>query len=858
MSSKVLPDAEAIFHTALELDAAGRTAYITRACSGDPTLYAEVTSLIEAFEKSDGLLEQSFFNLGLEVLHHDSLQSLSGTSVGPYKILHPLGKGGMGEVYLAQDTRLDRKVALKFLSREFVGDNWAKRRLMREAQAIAMLDHPNICAVYGVEASDDHNFIVMQYIEGQTLGELIRTKGLKPDQVLVMARQIVSAIVEAHAHGIVHRDIKPRNIMVTPQEQVKVLDFGLAKTISKEKSLETADSISQLSQSGLLIGTVAYMSPEQLRGEKVDFGSDVFSLGAVLYEMAAGRNPHEHETNVEVISAILADSPPRLNTAAPFPHDFERIVRKCLEKDKRARYASAADLLSDLEILQQRAGPFRLLSQYLNVHSASALVLLILLSVFAIIAFSQLNRSLSLAVLPISNQSEDATLDYLGDGLTDDLINRLSGLSKLKVKPFTLISGYKGRNIDPITIGRNLQVDAVIVGTITINNATPNLRVTMIRVSDGSQVWTEQYPIEKHDVLPIEDDVPKKIISKLELWSTGDERRVASMHKPESPEAHRLYMQGRYYLRNRDRPEDIEKAITSFNQAIKIEPTYAKPYAGLADCYVQQGKLPYGRFPLKELVPRAEAAANEALEYDSSLAEAHTALGTVNMNYKWNWQMAEKEFKSALAINPNYAPAHYGYSNLLVITKQIQKAISESETARDLDPFSPPSTMNVCRSLYYARQYTLAESCLEKLKKEFPDNTNARYVLAWVYLQEARYKEAITIFEEIHQTNNALASAGLGYAYGLAGRRTDALKVLAEMNEMSKLIPLSGQEFAIVYIGIGEKDQAIALLNKSADESYAALAYLDVEPVFDSLRSDSRFSALLRRLNLPSAHPAGS
>src|SRR5882672_5961488 len=362
---------EEIFHSALELGGAERAAYLAKACSGDGSLSGEVASLIAAFESGNGFMDQPAFDLGLKVMGGTVTGSMTGKEVGGYKILNPLGQGGMGEVYLGEDTRLGRKVALKFLSPEFVGDNWAKRQLIREAQAVAMLDHPNICAVHGIEEVAGQSFIVMQYVEGETLADLIRGKALDSDQILPLARQMVGALAEAHAHGIIHRDIKPKNIMVTPNGQVKVLDFGLAKTIPK--SLEDAtESISQLSRDGLLVGTIAYMSPEQLRGERLDYRSDVFSLGTLLYEMAARRNPHAHDTNAEIISAIMVGDPQSLRQAAfNCPKDLDHIVGKCLQKDRADRYQSVSELVIDLDKLNKGVMLPSLRRSYLSLRTAA-------------------------------------------------------------------------------------------------------------------------------------------------------------------------------------------------------------------------------------------------------------------------------------------------------------------------------------------------------------------------------------------------------------------------------------------------------------------------------------------------------
>src|SRR6266481_642577 len=507
MANKDWQQLETLFHAVLPLDAGERRAFLKQACAGNEWLQLEVESLISAFDGSNGFIDQPAFGLGIEVMEAASDNSMSGQTVGAYKVLKRLGKGGMGEVYLAEDTRLGRNVALKFLSSEFIGDNWAKRQLIKEAQSVAMLDHPNICAVHGIEEFDDQSFMVMQYVEGQTLADLIRGNSLNADQILPLAQQIATALAEAHAHGIIHRDIKPRNIMVTPAGQVKVLDFGLAKTIRQGQSFET-ESISYLSQAGLVIGTVAYMSPEQLRGERLDYRSDIFSFGTVLHEMLCGANPYAHGSNAEIISAILSQDPaPVKNTSSLIHRELCRIVQKCSKKTKSQRYQSINDLIVDLETLERTTWGQRQRALTLSVRATSFLALLaLIIAVFAFV-YIRVTTPRTIAVLPFVNETGNSDLEYLGDGLTDSIISRLSGLSKLRVKARTVVSGYKGDNLDPMRIGQELHVDAVLTGRIIGSATSPNLEATLVDTADGSQLWKAQYALDSEKVFAVETDV---------------------------------------------------------------------------------------------------------------------------------------------------------------------------------------------------------------------------------------------------------------------------------------------------------------------------------------------------------------
>jgi serine/threonine protein kinase/Tfp pilus assembly protein PilF len=848
---------ETLFHEALEIKAEDRAAYLSAACGGDSNLLREVESLLNAFEDSNGFIEEPAFELGMKVMGVNSNGSFAGGQIGAYKILKPLGRGGMGEVYLAEDTRLGRKVALKFLSSEFVGDNWARSRLIKEAQAVAMLDHPNICAVYGIEEHNDHSFIVMQYVEGQTLAELIRAHLVSADQILPIAQQIVSAVAAAHAQGIIHRDIKPTNIMVTPSGQVKVLDFGLAKTVPRKGDAGAAGSVSQLSQPGFLMGTVAYMSPEQLRGERLDFRSDVFSLGTVLYEIACGKNPYAHKTNAEVISAILTNDPPPLKSSL-VPAGFERVLEKCLGKEKSRRYHSAADLFLEIDALEKQPNLRWPLKQFSVIRSAAALTFLLLLLIIVGFVYARLTRPLSVAVLPISNVSGDASLDYLSHGMTASLIDRLSGLSHLRVKALTVVSGYRGDDVDLRRVGNDLRVEALLTGRITGSKDSPHLQVTLVSTEDGSHLWTSEYDVGLDNVFRVEQEISEAVTSRLEFWSSNDKNRIRTARRPENPEAFRQYMLGKYYWTNRN-AENIKKAVESFNAAIKLDPVYAPAWAGLADCYALMNTTAFGEMRTEEAMSKARAAANKAVELDNTLAEAHTSLGVINLKYDWNWTDAERRFRQAISLKPDYAAAHYWYSNLLTITGRQSEAVKESEIARELDPFSVSTRVNFCREFYYFRQYERARDCLNAILTEDPDNITAKHILGYVSVQLGRNDLAIQVFEDLPETsadNKLYKLISRGYAYGKAGRKKEALEILNHVVGISRYSYVPPHELAVLYLGLADNDQALFWLNKACDERFAPMIYLTVDPAFDQLRPDPRFTELANRLNLPLSPPS--
>ena len=840
---------ESVFHAALELPVDQRSAFVVQACAGNESLYAEVCSLVSACEAGNGFMDQPVLDLGFKLLSGSPGESLIGKTIGTYTVLSQLGEGGMGEVYLAQDTRLGRKVALKFLSQDLTGDNWAKRQLIKEAQAVAPLEHPNICAVYGIEEHENRHFIVMQYVEGQTLAQMIRSKALGSDQVFDLAQQIVGAIAEAHAHGIIHRDIKPGNIMVTNSGQVKVLDFGLAKIIRQKHPLgSTAESISDLSRAGIFQGTVAYMSPEQLRGERLDYRTDIFSIGTVLYEMICGSNPHACGTNAEIISNILSRKAVSLKRASRrVSHQLDATVLKCLEKDKEARYQSAAELLLRLQSIQNKRH-----SRFERLRSAgspllSMAVLFCLVSVVSIFLYLQWIGPRTIVVLPIINKTGDAGLEFLADGFTESFTNRLTGLSKLQVKSVSL--GYKNQNVNPARVGRELEADAVLVGNISGGKDLPVLQVSLIRTDDGSEIWRSQYSVDDlQKVFSIEAGVANSVVVKLESSSREDETRISTLREPQNPEARKEYWLGRYYWGNRNNNGLLETAITHFNNAIKLEPSYARAHAGLADCYAYQNTVAYGRLNTKEAMTKAEKAARNALDLDPNLPEAHTSLGIVNMKYYWNWQEAEKQFKLAIALKHDYFHAHYGYSMLLTILGRHEEAIAEGQIAKDLDPFQPAAALNYCRTLYFARNFADSRSCFDRLISEKPDFIPAQYSRALFYLYDGMYSQALDIFQRIYSSDPRFAGAFVGYTYAVLGKTKEAERVIAEMQQQPNLEP---QEFAFVYMGLGKMDQAIELLQRSAEQRYAPFPFLATDPMFTKLQRDPRFIALVKHYNLP-------
>jgi non-specific serine/threonine protein kinase len=838
---------EELFHAALRLEGAERDDYLARECEGDKAMREEVESLVASSESGRSFIERPALSLGMKVLTDGLAGSLVGSSIGHYNVVRLLGRGGMGEVYLADDLDLERLVALKFISGGLVGGEWVREQLMQEARAAARLEDSNICAVYSVEEADSHNFIVMQYVEGDTLAALLRAGRLELERALDLGEQIVSALAAAHARGVVHRDVKPQNIIVTKTGQVKVLDFGLAKFVRPQQQPRNADASAaeETPRPGFVIGTVAYMSPEQTRGDELDGRSDIFSFGIVLYEMLAGVNPFLRETDREVIAAINSDeAPPLEDLPRGSPRTLERIVRKCLAKERALRYETADELLRDLRrarLTLRRVRRIRL--------ATAALVLVLLLSACAVFVYMKLSRVHTLAVLPIVNASEDHEADYLSEGLTRNLFDKFSYLPRLRVRLPSAVPPGKGERTDLARIGRELNADAVLAGQVFKHGNLLQLHLSLLNSSDASQIWDGTFDLNGADTLALQNEITGAVTSRIGLWLLGDERKLLAKRQTDSEEALRLYMRGQHLLSMQRSQENVWKAIDLFKQAYDLDPSFAQAYTGLADSYLLLMTVAYGPVRTKDAMEKANWAARKALESDDTLTEAHTSMGNVNLN-EWKWQEAEQEFKRASELDPDYAPAHLAYSNLLAVLGRYDEAVREAGEGKKLDPYSPMSAMNYGRALYYARRSDEAAARFRELLAENPDYGPYLHMMGLVLLQQGRIDEAITVLEKLHSTNPLPATAALGYAYGKAGRRDDALAMIRELNEFSKTKPMPPLEEALVRIGMDDKDEAFAKLEDAYQERLALLAYLTTDSLYDDLRPDPRFADLARRVNL--------
>jgi serine/threonine protein kinase/Tfp pilus assembly protein PilF len=788
--------------------------------------------------------------------------SLVGQQVGPYKIHSLLGVGGMGEVYLAQDPRLDRTIALKILPTELASDPDRIRRFIREARAASGLKHPNVATIYEIGKSDEFHFIAMEYVEGRTLADKISGHPLPIAEIVDIGLQVADALDEAHRKGITHRDIKPANLMLTSREQVKILDFGLAKVTRPEgQALGSDISTVVKTETGAVMGTVQYMSPEQVLGKEVDHRTDIFSLGVVLYEMATGRLPFTGTSSSETMDRILHGQPEAIaRFNYDVPAELDRIIRKCLEKDRERRYQSARELLTDLRNLKRDSESStrtvegvepRPRSNVRNVAAgAIALAIAALLGITVYLFMGRGKPIDSMAVMPFLNASADLSQEYLSDGITESLINSLSQLPNLKVLARTTVFSYKNRAIDPIKVGRELGVRAVLTGRVVERGGTLIIQADLLDVTDGSQLWGEQYHRKLSDVLAVQEEIAKQISERLRLKLTGEDQKRLTRHHTENAEAYQLYLKGCYYW-NKRTAESLNRGIEYFQQAIDKDPNYALAYAGLIDSYSLLGSS-IGRLSPRETFSKAKAAAVKALDIDDTLAEAHAALALVILRYDWDWPAVEREIKRAIQLNPNYATTYQWYADYLVVMGRLDETIAQIKRAQELDPLSLIINTIVGLHLYQARQYDQAiEQCQKTLEMD-PNFAQAHLALGMAYEQKARYEEAIAALQKattLSPSNPFIVSA-LGHAYAVSGQPREAMKILHQLQDLSQRRYISPHEMAIIYAGLGEKDQAFAWLEKAYADRVWRLPFLKVEPRFDSLRSDPRFQDLLRRMKL--------
>jgi serine/threonine protein kinase/Tfp pilus assembly protein PilF len=794
--------------------------------------------------------------------------------ISHYRVDRLLGVGGMGEVYLAEDATLRRKVALKLLPERFSEDAERVRRFQREARAASKLNHPNIITIYEVGQEESRHFIATEFIEGQTVRDRLQsTEPLSVGEILDVAIGVASALTSAHEAGILHRDIKPENVMLRPDGVVKVLDFGLAKLVEP-------DPLVPESNTGPLMGTLLYISPEQARGFPPDARSDIYALGAVVYEMLTGRPPIMTDNFVDLAIAIATKDPePPSHFVRGLAPEVDRIVLKALQKDREKRYPAARELLNDLRTLRQEiefesklisgrisaplvlqqtaplipqttSSVFMRLGTRFTAKQFAAIGLILLcaaLIAYAIGRNAFIDRPIdSIAVLPFVNASGDPSSDYLSDGIAESIIDSLAQIPQMQVIARSTAFRYKGKNVDPLAVGQELHVRGVVTGQLLTRGNTLVIRAALTDVKKGTQVWGEQYDRKLADVLAVQQDLAQEISSGLRLRLTGNEKAMFARRTSASPEAYQAYLHGKYQL-NKDTEESLHKALDYFNQAIEQQPDYALAYAGLASTYYELSNI---YMSPHEVMPRAREAAQRAVQLDYSLPEAHSALALVRAWYDWDFAAGEKEFRRAIELNPSNADAHRVYGDFLIVRQQYDRAIAEKKKAEQLDPLSVVASWDVGRAYFYAGRFAEAEQQARstiRLDEKFPSVYLLRTQIA---VAQHRLPDAIALAKQTIAVggHKPVYVSMLGTIDAIAGDRAGAESSIAELNASpGYTLPLF---LARVNAALGNRDQAIGWLEKLYSERSESIVWLRVDPTLQSLRDDPRFVALEKRVGI--------
>jgi TolB-like protein len=841
---------EELYHAALERPPDQRSAFLDQACGNDAQLRSEVESLLAFESKADQFLEKPAAEVA-----SDTGSSLLGRRLSRYHIVEKLGSGGMGVVYQAHDEILGRDVALKVLPPGSLQDAKSRKRFRKEAEALSKVRHPNVAVIYDFDSQDALDFIVMELIPGITLDQKIVDGPLPEEEVLQLGLQLTEGLSAAHNCGVIHRDLKPHNLRLDHDGRLKILDFGLAKSSASEGNTET------LTEPDAIQGTLPYMAPEQLLGEKADASTDVYACGAVLYEMATGRRLFDGRKKRRLVHAIVHDTPTpprtlngRISTA------LNLIILKCLAKEPENRYPTAAALGDDLRRLA--AGAPSLSIPPRRRIAAWGATLLIGTFVVALAAynldsirgrFTQPAGISSLAVLPLENLSRDPEQEYFADGVTDALITDLAKIGALRVVSRTSVMRYKRTQKSLSEIARELDVDAIVEGAI--NRVGDRVRITaqLVRAANDRHLWAETYERDMQDVLLLQDEVARSIAEQIQVKVTPAEHERLTHARKIDPEVYELYLKGRYFWGMRTEAS-IQKAIDIFQQAITKDPMYGAAYSGLADCYSSLGfSFDVGSISPREIQPKALAAARKAADLDDSSAEAHSSLAFIKLNYDWDWTQSEQEFRKGIELNPGWANGHHWYAHHLLSSGRTREAETESLRALELDPLSAIMNAHLGWHFYFVHDYGKSLEALRKTLDLVPNYGLAFWYTGWDYEQMGMYAEALHNLERAKEllAGNVNVDADIGHVYAVSGNKAGAERVIANLKKLSTEKYVNPFEIALIYVGLGDKDNAFEWLDKAYQQRSDMLVYLNVDPRLDVIRHEPRFIGLVKKVAPP-------
>ena len=805
---------EELYHRALELDAQRRPAFIREACGGNEELQKALESLLAV-----GKGPEESLNATVEMSAAGRPFAMQGLRIGPYQILAQIGAGGMGEVYRARDQKLGRDVALKGLPRELIHNPGRLARFRREAQLLAALNHPNIAIVHGLEESGDLHCLVMELVPGQTLRERIAGGPLPLEEALRICLQVAGALEAAHRQGIVHRDIKPANIKVTPEGRVKVLDFGLAKAAGSE-ALQASSM--ELTQPGVILGTPAYMSPEQLRAEQAGAAADIWAFGCVCYELLTGRRPFRGSTLAEIAAAVLKTEPDYEALPPATPAQIRTLLGRCLEKSPGRRPASIGEAGAEIDVaLRTPASPP---------------------------PPREAERAIrSVAVLPFVNTGGDPETEYLSDGLAESMILNLSQLPSLRVMARGSVFRYKGKADDPAEIGRSLGVDAVLTGRVLQRGQSLVIKVELIDAAQGWQLWGAQYRKASADIFAIEQDIAGEITGALRPKLTPEAKTTLRKRSTENLEAYHLYLKGRFHWGKRTEAS-LYRGIQYFRQAIDLDPTYALAYAGLAEGYIPLAV--YGHLAPREAIPKARAAAQKALEIDPSLAEAQTVLSAVARFYDWDAPSGEKAARAAIEMDPNYPRARQALAECHMVHGRFEEAFTQIKRALELDPLSLAMHAAVGMVCYYGRRYDLAVEYSRKAIEMDQTFYPGRWILGLALEEKRAFSEAVSELEQARTLSNDSTNmtANLAGAFASWGREAEARSILQELDRLAGRRYVDQALVAGVLARLGDNREALSRLERAYEDRSSALRCLMVDPRLDTLRHESRLVDLARQM----------